>query len=84
MDNGNKIDYDTVTGWWKDTGTPEDIIHANKLVLDSIGTENQFLIDPDAKINDNVVIGTGTVLDNDSCLIRSCNYWKKLYNWSWR
>ena len=44
MDNGHTITYDTVTGWWKDTGTPEDIIHANKLVLDSIGTENQFLI----------------------------------------
>ena len=66
MDDGNKIEYDTVTGWWKDTGTPEDIIHANKLVLDSIGTENQFLIDSDAEIKDNVVVGTGTVIDNDS------------------
>jgi glucose-1-phosphate thymidylyltransferase len=66
MDDGNKIEYDTVTGWWKDTGTPEDIIHANKLVLDSIGTENQFLIDSDAEIKDNVVVGTGTVIDTDS------------------
>ena len=66
MDDGNKIEYDTVTGWWKDTGTPEDIIHANKLVLDSIGTENQFLIDSDTTIKDNVVVGTGTVIDIDS------------------
>ena len=66
MDDGNKIEYDTVTGWWKDTGTPEDIIHANKLVLDSIGTENQFLIDSDTTIKDNVVVGTGTVIDTDS------------------
>ena len=69
MDDGNKIEYDTVTGWWKDTGTPEDIIHANKLVLDSIGTENQFLIDNDAEIKDSVVIGTGTILDNESSII---------------
>ena len=69
MDDGNKIEYDTVTGWWKDTGTPEDIIHANKLVLDSIGTENQFLIDSDAEIKDNVVVGTGTILDDDSSII---------------
>jgi len=66
MDNGNKIEYDTVTGWWKDTGTPEDIIHANKLVLDSIGTENQFLIDVDSKIQDGIVIGKNTQVSRDS------------------
>lgn len=66
MNQGNKIEYDTVTGWWKDTGTPEDIIHANKLVLDSIGTENQFLIDKDVEIKDNIVIGKGTEISRDS------------------
>jgi len=65
MDKGNKVTYDIVTGWWKDTGTPEDIIHANKLVLDSIGTENQFLLD-DAQIKDHVVIGKGTSISPDS------------------
>ena len=69
MDDGDKIEYDIVTGWWKDTGTPEDIIHANKLVLDSIGTENQFLIDADAEIKDNIVVGNGTILDNNSIVI---------------
>jgi glucose-1-phosphate thymidylyltransferase len=66
MDDGDKLEYDTVTGWWKDTGTPEDIIHANKLVLDSIGTENQFLIDNDAEIKNNIVIGKGTSISRDS------------------
>ena len=66
MNNGNKIEYDTVTGWWKDTGTPEDIIHANKLVLDSIGTENQFLINLDDIINDQIVIGKNTIITRDS------------------
>jgi len=66
MNQGNKIEYDTVTGWWKDTGTPEDILHANKLVLDSIGTENQFLIDKDAQIKDKIVIGKDTSISRDS------------------
>ena len=60
------VDYDIVTGWWKDTGTPEDIIHANKLVLDSIGTENQFLIDDDSKIQDDIIIGKNTEISSDS------------------
>jgi len=66
MNQGNKIDYDTVTGWWKDTGTPEDIIHANQLVLDSIGTENQFLIDSNAQIKDKIVIGKDSTISRDS------------------
>jgi len=66
MNQGNKIEYDTVTGWWKDTGTPEDIIHANRLVLDSIGTENQFLVDNDSQIKDQIVIGKNTEISRDS------------------
>jgi glucose-1-phosphate thymidylyltransferase len=66
MHKGGTIEYDTVTGWWKDTGTPEDIIHANKLVLDSIGTDNQFLIDQDSQIKDNIVIGKATEISRDS------------------
>jgi len=66
MDEGNTIEYDTVTGWWKDTGTPEDILHANRLILDSIGQENQFVINKDAKIQDNIVIGKNSTISRDS------------------
>ena len=66
MDQGYSVEYDTVTGWWKDTGTPEDIIHANKLVLDSIGTENQFLIDDESEVKNKIVIGKNTEISRDS------------------
>jgi len=69
MDKGNTIAYDTVTGWWKDTGTPDDIIHANRLVLDSIGTEEQFLTEKDASIKDNIIIGSNTEISQDSSII---------------
>ena len=69
IDKGNTIAYDTVTGWWKDTGTPEDIIHANKLVLDSIGTENEFLVEKDVSTKGNIIIGSNTEISQDSSIV---------------
>ena len=68
MDNKGKVTFDIVTGWWKDTGTPTDIIHANKLVLDSIGTEDQFLIDSEAKIENKIIIGKNSSISSDSII----------------
>ncbi len=36
IENGYTIDYSEVTGWWKDTGQPEDLLEANRFVLDQI------------------------------------------------
>ena len=69
INHNEKIEYDVVTGWWKDTGTPEDIIHANKLVLDSIETKNSFLIDIDSKIEDGIIIGKNTEISDDSIVV---------------
>jgi len=33
IDWGLKVEYRVVTGWWKDTGTPKDILDANRLLL---------------------------------------------------
>ena len=68
MDKGNTIAYDTVTGWWKDTGTPEDIIHANRLVLDSIGAENQFLVEKDISTKGNIIVGSDAEISQDSSI----------------
>lgn len=66
MDSKLTVSYDTVTGWWKDTGTPEDILHANQLILDSIGTQNQFVLEEGAKVQGNIVIGKNSVISRDS------------------
>ncbi|WP_117594488.1 glucose-1-phosphate thymidylyltransferase [Haloprofundus halophilus] len=34
LDDGESIDSHVVEGWWKDTGKPEDILDANRLVLE--------------------------------------------------
>lgn len=34
LDQGRTVTYSEVQTWWKDTGKPEDILEANRLVLD--------------------------------------------------
>ena len=36
IEHGHKVDASFVEGWWKDTGKPEDIFEANRLILDDI------------------------------------------------
>ena len=36
IDKGFTIGYTEITGWWKDTGKPTDLLEANRLVLDNI------------------------------------------------
>ena len=36
LDHGKTVTFSEITGWWKDTGLPEDLLEANRLVLDHI------------------------------------------------
>lgn len=60
MISGGKIEYDYVTGWWKDTGTPEDILDANRFMLDNIQHEISGIIESDESIQGRVVVGKNT------------------------
>jgi glucose-1-phosphate thymidylyltransferase len=37
VDSGRRVEPHVVRGWWKDTGRLEDMLEANRLVLDTIG-----------------------------------------------
>lgn len=65
LDNGYKIGYATVTGYWKDTGKPEDILHANQLVLDEIQNEVLGTL-TNSTATGRVKVGTGTVIENST------------------
>ncbi len=36
IDRGYQVGYSEITGWWKDTGKPEDLLEANRFVLDQL------------------------------------------------
>lgn len=68
LQENNKITYHMITDYWKDTGTPEDIIHANGAILDKMQPYSHGKIDPSVRINGKVMIGEGTII-KDSVVI---------------
>jgi len=39
IDHGYTISYSEITGWWKDTGKPLDLLEANRLILDNMASD---------------------------------------------
>lgn len=61
IDKGLKVGFEEVTGWWKDTGKPEDLLEANQLMLNEM-KNGAIGVAPDqaAVIQGKVKIGEGT------------------------
>jgi glucose-1-phosphate thymidylyltransferase len=64
VEHGYEVHPHLVTGWWKDTGKIEDILEANRLILETISGSNQGDVDKSSRINGQVVIEKGTVVSN--------------------
>ncbi len=63
LDNGHRVESQTVKGWWKDTGKPEDIIEANLLILQDLQPDNEGKV-VDSTLNGKIRIAKGTVVEN--------------------
>jgi glucose-1-phosphate thymidylyltransferase len=65
IENGFSIGYEEITGWWKDTGKPEDLLEGNQLLLSEMTREqaiNESQSDSEVIISGRVRIGKGTVI----------------------
>jgi glucose-1-phosphate thymidylyltransferase len=62
VDDGRRVEPHIVRGWWKDTGRLEDMLAANRLVLDTIETrvEGELI---DSQIDGRVVVEPGARLE---------------------
>ncbi|MGH2957581.1 MAG: glucose-1-phosphate thymidylyltransferase [Solirubrobacterales bacterium] len=62
IDSGRRVEPHIVRGWWKDTGKLEDMLEANRLVLEDLeGSVEGELID--SQVEGRVVIEQGTHLE---------------------
>ncbi|MFX1296471.1 MAG: sugar phosphate nucleotidyltransferase, partial [Promethearchaeota archaeon] len=62
VDMNLRVDYKEVTGWWKDTGKPEDIIEVNQLLLREIQTNIRGKIESDVDVSGNIILGENSVI----------------------
>ena len=59
LDNGYTVHPHIVKGWWKDTGKIEDMLEANRTVLDTFERDIRGTISGDCAIEGKVIIGEG-------------------------
>jgi glucose-1-phosphate thymidylyltransferase len=59
LDNGYSVHPHIVKGWWKDTGKIEDMLEANRTVLDTFERDERGVITGESQIEGKVVIEEG-------------------------
>jgi glucose-1-phosphate thymidylyltransferase len=62
VDNGERVEPHIVRGWWKDTGRLEDMLEANRLILDTVVRRIDGVLDS-AKVDGRVVVESGALLE---------------------
>lgn len=66
IDKKYKVKPHIVTGWWKDTGKLEDLLEANRLVLELQESRNAGHVDSKSKIEGKVVIERGARIEGST------------------
>jgi glucose-1-phosphate thymidylyltransferase len=63
IDRGLTVRPHLVDGWWKDTGKLDDMLEANRLILDTLTPRNDGIVDAESRIEGKVVIEPGAVVE---------------------
>jgi glucose-1-phosphate thymidylyltransferase len=63
IESGRRVESHLVRGWWKDTGRLEDMLEANRLVLEEIERRIDGKLDSACRVEGRVVIEKGAELE---------------------
>jgi len=69
INNNKEINFKIISEFWKDTGTPKDVINANTTLLEKIVSSSNNNELYDCNITGNVSIGNGTKISTDTKII---------------
>ncbi len=65
VDSGKRVDSHVVHGWWKDTGQVQDMLDANRLILDEVA-ERHDGSETDSKVEGRVHVSEGAVVERST------------------
>tara|TARA_B110000438_G_scaffold248772_1_gene251704 strand:- start:6075 stop:7133 length:1059 start_codon:yes stop_codon:yes gene_type:complete len=71
LEKNEKVTYHMITDYWKDTGTPEDVLHANKEILEKISGNSEGERKDSSIISNNSIIGEGSIIKGNSVISNS-------------
>jgi glucose-1-phosphate thymidylyltransferase len=63
IDRGLEVRPHIVDGWWKDTGKLEDMLEANRLILETIERRIEGAVDADSRVEGKVVVEPGATVE---------------------
>jgi len=63
IDRGLTVRPHIVDGWWKDTGKLEDMLEANRLILETFEQRIEGSVDANSRIEGKVVVESGAVVE---------------------
>ncbi len=63
IDRGLEVRPHVVDGWWKDTGKLDDMLEANRLILDTIARRIDGTVDDESRIEGKVIVEPGAVIE---------------------
>jgi glucose-1-phosphate thymidylyltransferase len=66
VDGGLRVDPHIVHGWWKDTGQVQDMLEANRLILDDLEERLDGELDEESSIEGRVAIEEGARLERST------------------
>lgn len=59
VDQGRTVRAEMLSGWWKDTGRPEDLLEANRMMLSTLTARVDGDVDADSTLAGTVVVERG-------------------------
>ncbi|MBI3909734.1 MAG: glucose-1-phosphate thymidylyltransferase [Armatimonadetes bacterium] len=62
LDRGERVVARRLSGWWLDTGKKDDMLEANRVVLEDLQPSIEGEVDAESRVAGRVVIGPGTRL----------------------
>lgn len=68
IDRGLRVRSYVMGSYWKDTGSPQDILEANRVMLERLTPDSQGNVDTASRIEGTVVIGVGAEIRNSTVI----------------